>query len=78
MTTTVFVRLDEAVRRILELEARAQGRPLASLMCDLAAEAAAGFRRTRIRKESEAVGRFIADHEDAALLIEGLGRPPLG
>lgn len=77
MTAPISVRLDEDVRHILEVEAQAQDRPLSTLLRELAAEAAAKFRRARIRAESEAVGRFVASHEDAKLLVESLGRPPL-
>ena len=73
MGSPISVRLDDDVRSTLEVEAKVNGLGLGTLVRQLAEDAAARFRRERIRAESEAVGRYVAGNEDARRLVDGLG-----
>lgn len=75
MGAPISIRLDEDVRQTLEGEARAQGLPLATLLRQIAADAARQVRRARIRAGSEAVGRHVASSPDARDFLANLGRP---
>jgi GNAT superfamily N-acetyltransferase len=74
MGTPISVRLDDDVRDELEAQARARGVGLATLLRELAAGAARDARRARILAESEAVGKFVSENEEAARFYEDWGR----
>lgn len=65
MAAPISVRLDDEVRQTLEAEATRQGIGLATYLRQLAADAARDVRRKRIRAQSEAVGRYIAENPEA-------------
>lgn len=75
MTAPISVRLDDDVRAALEAEAEAQGIGLATYLRRLATEAARKSRRERIRRQSEAVGRYVAENPDARAFYEEWGTP---
>jgi hypothetical protein len=75
MTAPISVRLDDEVRATLEAEAKTQGIGLATLLRQLAADAAREVRRKRIRAESEAVGKYIASNPEAREFYEFWGTP---
>jgi GNAT superfamily N-acetyltransferase len=77
MNTPVSIRLNDDVRETLEVEAKARGLGLATLLREIAADAARDVRRARIRAESAAVGRFVAGDPDAQGFLHALGRPPV-
>jgi hypothetical protein len=60
MSVPISIRLDDDVRNELEAQARARGIGLATLLRDLATEAAREARRARIRQASAAVGAHVA------------------
>ena len=84
MATRVSINLDDELRRILAAEADSRGVTLDALLSDLVTEAARQLRRKRIRKQTEAVGRYIASDPEAKEFYEfwgtpraeGLGPPP--
>ena len=84
MAAPISIRLDDEVRKTLETEARARQIGLATLLRQIAAEAARQVKRQRIREQSEAVGRYVASSPEAAEFFEfwgtprqeGLGKPP--
>ena len=84
MAAPISIRLDDEVRKTLETEARARQIGLATLLRQIAAEAARQVKRQRIREQSEAVGRYIASNPEAKEFhefwgtprAEGLGTPP--
>jgi hypothetical protein len=75
VTAPVSVRLDADVRATLESEAQSQGIGLATLLRQVAADAARDVRRKRIRAASEAVARHIAESPDAKAFSESWGEP---
>lgn len=75
MTAPISVRLDDDVRATLEAEAKTRGIGLATYLRMLAAEAAREVRRKRIREQSEAVGRYIAENREAREFYEFWGTP---
>ena len=75
MSAPVSIRLDDDVRRTLEAEARARKIGLATLLRQIAAEAARQAKRKRIREQSEAVGRYVASHPEAKEFYEFWGTP---
>ena len=75
MTAPISVRLDDDVRVTLEAEARSQGIGLATLLRQLAADAAREVRRKRIREQSEVVGHYVAAHPEARDFYEFWGTP---
>ena len=75
MTAPISVRLDDAVRAELEAEAKTRGIGLATYLRQLASEAARDVRRKRIRAQSEAVGRYIAENPEAREFVEFWGTP---
>lgn len=77
MGAPISVRLDDDVRATLEDEAKAHGLGLGTLLRQLAEDAARRIQRERIRAESEAVGRYVAEHADARAFVHTLGRPPI-
>ena len=78
MTAPISVRLDDEVRATLDAEAKERGIGLATLLRQLAADAAREVRRKRIREASEAVARYIAENPEAREFSEFWGRPGLG
>ena len=77
MNTPVSIRLNDDVRDTLEIEAKARGLGLSTLLREIAADAAREVRRARIRAESASVGRFVAGNPDAQAFVDALGRPPV-
>ncbi len=75
MAAPISIRLDDEVRKELESEARARNIGLATLLRQIAAEAAREVRRKRIRAQSEAVGRYVASHPEAKEFYEFWGTP---
>lgn len=75
MPMPVSVRLDEDVKDILEQEARHLHMGLSGYLRLLAAEAAERVRRERIRAQSEAVGAYVAQSEQARGFYEDWGGP---
>jgi hypothetical protein len=75
MATPVSIRLDEEVRETLEAEARSRNIGLATLLREIAREAARQVKRKRIREQSEAVGRHVANCPEAKEFYEFWGTP---
>jgi predicted transcriptional regulator len=75
MSAPVSIRLDDEVRKTLEAEARARNIGLATLLRQIAADAARQVKRKRIREQSEAVGRYVASHPEAKEFYEFWGTP---
>lgn len=80
MAAPISIRLDEEVRKELETQARARNIGLATLLRQIAAEAArqakpSQAKRKRIREQSEAVGRYVATHPEAREFYEFWGTP---
>lgn len=75
MSAPVSIRLDDDVRKTLEAEARARNIGLATLLRQIAAEAARQAKRKRIREQSEAVGKYVASSPEATEFYEFWGTP---
>lgn len=75
MGAPISVRLDDGVRAELESQARAKGIGLATLLRDLAANAARDARRARIREGSERVAKYVASSPEAQAFFEDWGTP---
>lgn len=75
MTVPVSVRLGEDVRATLEAEAKERGVGLATLLRQLAADAAREIRRKQLRAQSEAVARHIAENPEAREFAQFWGAP---
>ena len=75
MNTPISVRLDDEVRETLETEARARRIGLSTYLREIAAEAALRLRRERIRRQSKAVGEYVAALPEAAAFYEEWGTP---
>ena len=75
MGVPVSIRLDDDVRDELETQARARGIGLATLLRDLATEAARKARRARIREASAAVGTRVATSAAGQAFYEEWGTP---
>ncbi len=75
MAAPISIRLDDKVREELEAEARARNIGLATLLRQIAAEAARQVKRKRIWEQSEAVGRYVASHPEAREFYEFWGTP---
>ncbi len=73
MIMPVSVRLDDEVKDVLEQEARQRHMGLSSYLRLIAAEAAERVRRERIRRQSEAVGAYVARSEHARGFYEDWG-----
>jgi predicted DNA-binding protein len=76
MTAPISIRLDPEVREILETEAKTQGIGLATYLRQLASDAAREARRSRIKAESAAVARYIAENVEARAFVEDWGGGP--
>jgi GNAT superfamily N-acetyltransferase len=75
MSVPVSVRLDDDVRSELEAQARSRGIGLATLLRDLATEAAREARRARIREATAAIGKYVAGSPEAQAFFEDWGTP---
>jgi GNAT superfamily N-acetyltransferase len=75
MGAPISIRLDDNVRTELEAQARARGVGLATLLRELANEAAREAWRARVRAESEAVGARVASSDEARAFYEDWGTP---
>jgi hypothetical protein len=75
MSGVVSVRLDDEVRQELESEARRRGIGLATLLRDLAKDAARESRRRRIYEASEEIGRYVRSSREAQEFFEDWGTP---
>jgi hypothetical protein len=75
MSAPISIRLDDDVRATLEAEAKERGIGLATYLRQVAANAAREVRRKRIRAQSEAVGRYIAENPEAREFSEFWGTP---
>jgi GNAT superfamily N-acetyltransferase len=75
MGVPISIRLDDTVRDELEAEARAKGIGLATLLRDLATDAAKAARHARIRRASEAVGAHVAASPEARDFYRSWGTP---
>jgi hypothetical protein len=75
MAVPISIRLDEDVRETLEAEARSRNIGLATLLRQIAKEAARQVKRNRIREQSEAVGRYVATNPEAREFYEFWGTP---
>jgi hypothetical protein len=75
MASPISIRLDGQVREELEAQARARNIGLATLLRQIATEAARQAKRKRIREQSEAVGRYVASNPEAAEFCDFWGTP---
>ncbi len=75
MGVPVSIRLDDDVRDELEARARARGIGLATLLRDLATEAAREARRTRTREASAAVGAHVSKTPEGEAFCKDWGTP---
>lgn len=75
MGVPVSICLGDDVRKELESQARSRGVGLATLLRDLATEAAREARRTRIREASAAVGAHIAKSPEGDAFYRDWGTP---
>ena len=75
MGMPVSIRLDDDVRDELETQARTRGIGLATLLRDLATEAAREARRTRIRQASAAIGAHLSMSAEGQAFYEEWGTP---
>ena len=71
----ISIRLDDDVRDELEMQARSRGIGLATLLRDLATEAARAARRARVRQASAAVGTHVATSAPGQAFYEEWGTP---
>ena len=75
MGVPISIRLDDDVRDELEAQARSRGIGLATLLRDLATEAARGARRARIRQASAEIGAHVAASAEAGEFYREWGTP---
>jgi GNAT superfamily N-acetyltransferase len=75
MSFPISIRLDDDVRDELEAQARSRGIGLATLLRDLASEAAREARRTRIHQASAAIGARLGTSAEGRAFYEGWGTP---
>lgn len=75
MGVPVSIRLDDDVRDELETQARSRGIGLATLLRDLATDAAREAKRVRIRQATAAIGSYVAGSPDARAFFEEWGTP---
>jgi hypothetical protein len=78
MSGPISIRLDEDVRAELESQAREKGIGLATLLRDIAKQAAFESLRARIYAESERVGHVAASNPQAAQFYLDCGTPDAG
>jgi hypothetical protein len=77
MGVPISIRLDDDVRDELEAQARSRGIGLATLLRDLATEAAHKARRARIHQASAAVGAHVATSTEGQAFYEAWGTPDI-
>lgn len=75
MMVPVSVSLDEDVCSVLEAEAKDRGMGLAAYIRQLASDAAQEARRKRIRAQSAAVGRYVANSPEGRAFYQDWGTP---
>lgn len=75
MSAPVSVRLDDATKAILEIEAKERQIGLSALLREIATEAAKEARRERIRKQTKAVAEYVARCPEAREFFEFWGTP---
>jgi len=75
MGVPISIRLDDDIREELESQARSRGVGLATLLRDLATEAARAARRARIREASAAIGAEVASSASARDFYQAWGTP---
>ncbi len=75
MSVPISFRLDDDVRDELEAQARSRGIGLATLLRDLATQAAHEARRARIRQASAAVGDRVTRVSEAQDFYDAWGTP---
>jgi hypothetical protein len=75
MAAPISVRLDDDVRLELESQAQAQGIGLATLIRNLAKQAARDAKRARIRADSKRVADYVAKSPEAKAFYEFWGTP---
>jgi len=75
MGAPISIRLDDDVRDELETQARARGIGLATLLRDLATDAAREARRARIRQASATIGSHVATSAQGQAFYEEWGTP---
>jgi hypothetical protein len=73
MTAPISVRLDDDVRKTLEQEARIRRLGLSAYLRQVASEEAKRVRRMRIRRQSEAVGTYVASSAEAREFYDDWG-----
>ena len=75
MGVPISIGLDDDVRDELEAQARSRGIGLATLLRDLATEAAREARRTRVREASATIGVHVATSAQGCAFYEEWGTP---
>ena len=75
MGAPISIRLDDDVRVELEAQASSKGVGLATLLRELATQAAREGRRARIRAESKQVAAYVAATPDAQRFYDDWGMP---
>ena len=75
MGVPISIRLDDDVREELEAQARSRGVGLATLLRDLATEAAREARRRRVRAASAKIGQHVATSAEGQAFYEDWGTP---
>lgn len=80
MPSPVSIRLDPDVHATLQAAAEARGVGLSTYLRELAAEEARRVKRARIREQSAAVARAVADSPAARAFYDEWGTPgaPVG
>ena len=78
MGVPISIRLDDDVRQELEAQAQSRGVGLATLLRDLATQAARQARRARIRADSGRVGERVAGFAEGQELFGDWGSPDWG
>ena len=75
MGLPISIRLDDKVREELETQARARNVGLSTLLREIATDAARQAKRKRIREQSKAVGKYVANNPEAKEFYEFWGTP---
>jgi hypothetical protein len=75
MSDPVSVRLDDAIRKTLEEEARSRKMGLSAYLREVATIEARRVRRERIRQQSRKVGAYIAATPEAREFYDEVGTP---
>jgi len=75
MGVPISIRLDDDVRNELKAQAKARGIGLATLLRDLAGQAARDAQRARIRAASAAIGALAATSPEVRRFYDDWGTP---